>query len=69
MIMSSNIIITAGFMVGIAGLILIACSVAAMLLTIKKETTRLDHILYRLIVLGFLAFVVGLIIFIAGLIL
>lgn len=67
--MTLNIIITVGFVVGIAGLILIACSVAAMLLTIKKETTRLDHILYRLIVVGFLAFVIGLFIFIAGLIL
>jgi ABC-type transport system involved in cytochrome c biogenesis permease subunit len=67
--MTLNIIITTGFGIGLTGLILIACSVAALLLTIKKETTRLDHILYRLIVLGFLAFVIGLIIFIAGLIL
>ena len=66
--MTPNIIIGAGFGIALTGLILIACSVAAMLLTIKKEITRLDHILYRLIVVGFLAFVVGLIIFIAGLI-
>ena len=64
-----SLLILSGIYTGIAGLILIACSVAAMLLTIKKETTRLDHILYRLIVVGFLAFVVGMIIFIAGLIL
>jgi len=66
--MTPDIIIGVGTGIGLTGLILIACSVAALLLTIKKETTRLDHILYRLIVLGFLAFVVGVIIFVAGLI-
>jgi len=66
--MTSNIIIGLGFGIGLTGLVLIACSVAIMLVTIKRETTRLDHILYRLIVVGFLAFVVGLAIFITGLI-
>lgn len=65
----SSIIIAVGFGIGLTGLILIACSIAAMLMTIKKETTRLDHILYRTIVLGFIAFVIGLFVYIAGLVL
>ena len=66
--MTLSSLIIAGFAVGLTGLIVIACCVALLLLTIRKETTRLDWYLVRAIMLGFETFLAGLLILIGGLI-
>lgn len=64
-----SLLILSGIYAGIAGLILIACCVGVMIITIKKEETRRDHILVRLMILGFMILAVAIIMLVTGVIL
>jgi asparagine N-glycosylation enzyme membrane subunit Stt3 len=64
-----SLLILIGLHSGIAGLILIAACVGILFLTIKKKETRRDHILVRLMVLGFMILAVAIVVGITGVIL
>lgn len=64
-----SLLILIGLHSGIAGLILIAACVGILFLTIKKKETRRDHILVRLMILGFMILAVAIIMLVTGVIL
>lgn len=67
--MKMSLLILSGIYSGIAGLILIAACVGILFLTIKKKETRRDHILVRLMVLGFMILAVAIVAIVTGVIL
>ena len=64
-----SLLILIGLHSGIAGLILIACCVGVLFLTIQKKETRRDHILVRLMMLGFIIIALAVVMFVTGVIL
>ena len=64
-----SLLILSGIYTGIAGLILIAACVGILFLTIKKKETRRDHILVRLMMLGFIIIALAIIMLVTGVIL
>ena len=63
-----SLLILVGLHSGVAGLILIAACVGIMIITIKKEETRRDHILVRLMILGFIIIALAIIMLVTGVI-
>lgn len=64
-----SLLILIGLHSGLAGLILIVACVGILILTIQKKETRRDHILVRLMILGFMILAVAIVVLVTGVIL